>query len=306
MGVALGLLLACGCGSRSSGSAGSASVAAHAAGVAPRRPVVRSWFGPTPTLDGVVSPGEWSEATPITGVLDWVPEFSPVRDAADLSLRAWVQHDRQWLHFAFEVTDDRLYGVATPRWLPPENPRAHELSREGFPWFGDGLEILIDARHRRNSPEGVDGDGGSWQMVCNATKSRLGGIGRGGLLEGEPRTSATAWDNYRRWILSGDQRAAVRHRPDGRGYTVEWSIRFDPCLELEPGRCYSPEAGEATVGLNLAVGDLDLPAEGQGNFGGFHHEQWWAGAPKTRTRRDNFGTLRLMGTARRPKSLTAD
>ncbi len=267
-----------------------------------RRPTATSWFGTTPVVDGVLTPGEWADATLLTGVLDWVPEFSPVRDPGDLALRAWVKHDRERLHFAFEITDDRLYGIDTPRWLPPENPRAHEMSREGFPWFGDGLEILIDANRRGVGNAGVDGDGGSWQMVCNATKSRLGGIGMGGLLEGEPRTSPVAWSHYQRWIHSGDQRAAVRPRPGGGGYTVEWSIRFDPCVALEPGRCYSPESGPATVGLNIAVGDLDLPEDGRGNFGGFHHEQWWAGAPKTRTQRNNFGTLRLMGTARSPQS----
>ena len=257
-------------------------------------------------LDGVIAPGEWSRASEIVGVVDWVPEFSTVREPADLAVRIRVQHDRHWLHFAFEVTDDVLYGVATPRWLPPENPRAHEFSREGFPWFGDGLEVLIDARNRRRDPSGVDGDGGSWQMVCNATKSRLGGIGVGGLMEGEPRSSPAAWETYRRWIDAGDQRAVVRRRADGRGYTVEWSVRFDPCLEVAPGRCYSPDSGEVVVGLNLAVGDLDLPADGAGNFGGFRHEQWWAGRRHTRTQRDNFGSLRLMGLARRPASGVVD
>jgi SSS family solute:Na+ symporter len=288
----------CGHPGRDSVVAGTGSLGAPSADL--RRPLARSWFGPSPVLDGVLSPGEWTGATEITGVADWVPEFSAVRDPADLSLRAWVQHDRHRLHFAFEVTDNHLYGVTTPRWLPRENPRAHELSREGFPWFGDGLEILMDARPHRSGPAGVDGSGESWQMVCNATKSRLGGVGTGGLLEGEPRSSATAWETYGRWIHAGDQQAAVRLRPDGRGYTVEWSVSFDPCLEVAPGRCYSPESGEVVVGLNLAVGDLDRSSDGAGNFGGFHHEQWWAGARHTRTQRDNFGSLRLMGLARRP------
>ena len=52
-------------------------------------------------------------------------------------------------------------------------------------------------------------------------------------------------------------------------------------------------------GLNLAVGDLDQPADGGENFGHFRHEQWWAGAPHTRTQKNNCGTLRLMGARRR-------
>ncbi len=46
-------------------------------------------------------------------------------------------------------------------------------------------------------------------MVCNLTKSRLGGIGNGGLLEGEPRSSESAWDTYQSWILSGAQQAGI-------------------------------------------------------------------------------------------------
>ena len=45
----------------------------------------------------------------------------------------------------------------------------------------------------------------------------------------------------------------------------------------------------------FALGDLDTPAQGEGNFGNFHNEQWWAGSPHSRTQKNNFGTLRLMG-----------
>ena len=76
-------------------------------------------------------------------------------------------------------------------------------------------------------------------------------------------------------------------------------MRFNPCVELKPGLFYSPDLGTVNVGLNIAVGDLDTPEKGAGNFGGFHHEQWWAGAPHTRTQKDNFGTLQLMGRQRR-------
>ena len=41
---------------------------------------------------------------------------------------------------------------------------------------------------------GVAGNETEWQMVINLSKSRLGGIGKGGLMEGEPRSSKTASD----------------------------------------------------------------------------------------------------------------
>lgn len=264
-----------------------------------RRPQLDSWFGTTPTIDGWIRPGEWEDATAFDGVRDWAAEFSPVTKDRDLSLRGWVKHDADGIYFAFEVTDDRLYGIDTPHWLPSENPLAHELTPEGYPWFGDEMELLINAPNTWAGDEGCEGSGAAWQMVCNLTKSRLGGVGVGGLLEGEPRVRPEAWATYQRWIHTGAQRAAVSVKPDGRGYFIEWSVRFNPCLEITPGKFVDPRAGEATVGLNIAVGDLDLPRNGAGNFGNFHHEQWWAGAKGTRTQKNNFGTLRIHGMLKR-------
>src|SRR3982751_4281213 len=127
--------------------------------------------GKTPVLDGVLSPGEWDDATKSTGVEGWRPQFLPVQNGSDLSLRGYVKHDAQRLYFAFDVTDDVLYGIDTPRWLPGNNAKAHELTREGFPWFGDEIEILINCRPTGAERAGVGaaGDGSSWQMVCNLT-----------------------------------------------------------------------------------------------------------------------------------------
>jgi len=268
--------------------------------VVPRKPSLRSWFGSTPHIDGVLSPGEWADAEEIRGVGNWTAEFLPVTDSADLSLRGWVKHDAEWLYFAFDITDDVLYGIDTERWLPKENPKAHELSRDGFPWFGDEMEILLNAPNTWRGDESAEGDGASWQMVCNLTKSRLGGVGVGGLLEGEPRTSAVAWETYQRWIKDGAQKAVVQRKAAGKGYIIEWAVRFNPCIELAPGRFYSTQLGEVAVGLNIALGDLDTPGQGAGQFGNFHHEQWWAGALHTRTQKNNFGTLRLMGRQTKP------
>jgi SSS family solute:Na+ symporter len=260
------------------------------------KPVMRAWRGSTPTLDGVISPGEWDDATTFRGGRGWVATFTPTTDDADLALQGWVKHDGENLYFAFRIIDDVLYGIDTPRWLPAENAKAHELTREGFPWFGDEVEILINARPTGDEPDRLNakGDGTSWQMVCNLTKSRLGGIGVGGLLEGEPRSDPKAWDTYQAWILSGAMKAAAKPLPGGKGYVIEWMIRPNPCLEVKPGVFWSPSLGETRLGLNLAVGDLDEKEKGKGNFGGFHHEDWWSGGPQTRTQLNNFGTLVLM------------
>ena len=255
---------------------------------------LHAFKGSTPRVDGVIAPGEYADASAFDGVLDWIPQFSKTADPADLSLKGWVKHDGKRLYFAFEITDDVLYGIDTPRWLPDENPKAHELTREGFPWFGDEMEILINATNSWKANEESAGNGQSWQMVCNLTKSRLGGIGKGGLLEGEPRRRREAWDTYRKWITTGAQSCAAEPVPGRKAYVVEWAVNFDPCLEVEPGRFYSTSMGDRAVGLNVALGDLDRKETGAGNFGHFHHEDWWTGAKNVRTQLRNFGTLWIM------------
>ena len=89
-------------------------------------------------------------------------------------------------------------------------------------------------------------------------------------------------------------KAVATPLPDRKGYVIEWMIRPNPCLEVRPGVFWSPALGETRLGLNLAVGDLDEKEKGKGNFGSFHHEDWWSGGPQTRTQLNNFGTLVLM------------
>jgi SSS family solute:Na+ symporter len=254
--------------------------------------------GKTPVLDGVLAPGEWEDATPFAGVDGWRPQFLPVERPSDLSLRGYVKHDGQRLYFAFDVTDDVLYGIDTPRWLPANNPKAHELTRAGFPWFGDEIEVLINAAGTWSGNESAAGNGASWQMVCNLTKSRKGGVGTGGLLEGEPRSDERAWATYQEWIRSGAQECVARPKANGKGYIIEWAVNFDPCLEVTPGKFYSPAMGDRAVGLNLLIGDLDRDEYGADNPYGFHHENSFAGSKNTRTQLREFGTLWMR--AKRP------
>jgi SSS family solute:Na+ symporter len=211
-----------------------------------------------------------------------------------LSVKGYVKYDNKRLYFAFDVTDDVLYGIDTERWLPDENPKAHEMTREGYPWFGDEMELLINAANQWQGNENAAGNGTSWQMVCNLTKSRLGGIGVGGLLEGEPRSKKEAWDTYQKWILTHAMDAVAKAKPGGKGYIIEWAVSFDPCLEMVPGQFFKPSDTEVSMGLNIALGDLDEKEKGNGNFGHFHHEDWFAGEKNTRTQLRQWGTLRLM------------
>jgi SSS family solute:Na+ symporter len=263
--------------------------ASLSAGEYPRK--LDAYRGSAPTLDGVISPDEYSDAVTFTGVADWIPQFSPTTDPNDLALKGYVKHDGKRLYFAFDVTDDVLYGIDTPRWLPEENPKAHELSRAGFPWFGDEMELLINASNKWNGNQDTPGNAAAWQMVCNLTKSRLGGVGKGGLLEGEPRRSEAAWSTYQEWILARSMECVAKPKPGGKGYVIEWAVNFDPCLEVEPGKFYSTALGDRPMGLNIALGDLDEKEKGAGNFGHFHHEDWFAGAKNVRTNVKQWGTL---------------
>lgn len=262
--------------------------------------ILYAFPGSTPRLDGEITAEEWRDATQFFGVQGWISQFTPVSDPKDLSVHGYVKHDGQRLYFAFDVTDDVLYGIDTPRWLPERNPKAHELTPQGWPWFGDEIELLINAANKWSGRETAAGNGSSWQMVCNLTKSRLGGIGQGGLLEGEPRSQPQAWQTYRRWIETGAMECVAKAKPQGKGYIIEWAVSFNPCLEVEPGKFYSKAMGNRAMGLNIAIGDLDEMEKGEGNFGNFHHEEWFAGAKDVRTELRHWGTLWIMSDLYRP------
>ena len=263
-----------------------------------RSPALVSYYGKTPVLDGVLSPGEWNDATEFRGAKDWWADFHPVTDDADLSVKGYLKHDDKFIYLAADVTDNLLYGIDTDRYLPASNPKAHELTREGFPWLGDEMEILLNAANAPPRGE-VEGNGSSWQMVCNLTKSRTGGVGVGGILEGEPRSRLAAWETYRKWIENGAQKCAVKRKPEGKGYVLEWAIRFDPCLEVAAGQFYSPDMGQAEMRAKIVLGDMDRKEDGSGNPYNFRHEQWYAPAGDPGVRRA-WGYLQVMGRQKKP------
>lgn len=267
-----------------------------------------AYLGTTPTLDGVIDPLEWNDAVKESGISGWDPEFLAVAPThpQDLNLTLWVKHDAKRLYFGFQVIDDVLYGFQTPAWLPTGNPSANNLTQQGWPWFGDEMELLLNPGNLSGYfNTTVPGNASAWQMVCNLHKSRLGGIGVGGLLEGEPRSSQAAWDTYQSWILSGAQQAAVKaypHEAPGGGniYVFEWAVSFDPCLELSPGVFYTPDLPPTNMGFNIALGDTDNESASKGNEFGLRHEMWFNGTHNAsipgnqHTFLSEFGRLWLM------------
>jgi SSS family solute:Na+ symporter len=252
--------------------------------------------GSTPVLDGRIGEDEYKDAVVFHGADGWNDQFvnTPVSGTDDLSFTGWIKHDGTNLYFAFDITDDVLYGYETGRWVPDENPdRVHDFTKSSFPWFGDGLELLINAGYVW--PEEDDtynyGDARSWQVVCNHSKSLLGGIGRGGLIQGEQRSDPNAWINHEKWIRSGAMQAVTKVKSDKTGYIVEWMITPE-CLQVDDkGTKWSPKLGTVKMGLNIGVQDLDRRDTAPDNWGRIHHEVWWAGEPDKRTWPKQWGTL---------------
>lgn len=264
-------------------------------------PPLHAYSGSTPTLDGLLTPSEWADATPFGGIGTFDAGFFPVTDPLDLDIAGWVKHDRSRLYFGFNITDNLLFSLQAPPWLPAGNPAAENLTTAGWPWFGDEMEILINAPNAYDSPwDEPLGEPGIFQLVCNLHKSRLGGMGVGGMLEGEPRSSPTAWDNYQNWIYARTVECAVHAHPGaGPGgssvYGMEWAFDFEPLLQLAPGVYYNASMGSTPMGLNIALGDTDTQAQGNSVFG-LRHEQWWSGNTSCGGRGNCHTLLSYFGT----------
>eukprot|EP00054_Salpingoeca_dolichothecata_P008211 m.46914 g.46914 ORF g.46914 m.46914 type:complete len:306 (-) comp17574_c0_seq6:31-948(-) len=278
---------------------------------------LKSYFGETPTIDGHLYPDEWRDATNFTGTALFINRLgSQPKTAIDLSCEGFIKHDDTSFYLGVKVTDNLLFSIDTPLWTPPENPDANLVNnRTGWPWFGDEMELLIDTGRNlwHNETATAAGNSSSWQMVVNLIKSHehgCCGAGKGGVLQGEPRSNLDAWNTYTQWIDSGAHKAAtsILERKEGqpRGYILEWAVRFDPCFRLPSGKFYNASMPDTTVGFNIALGDLDSFEDGNGVFGHFHHETWlttshastqcptYVGNQCDPTKLQNYGALTFM------------
>lgn len=253
-----------------------------------------AYLGETPTLDGFIGEGEYDDAEKILGVSGWHSDTPPASEnAKDLSVVGWVKHDGNSLYLAFDVTDDVIYGFDTERWLPSGNPDANKLNYDkGWPFWGDGIEIMMNSTYKWDDTGRCVGDGRSWQFCCSTNKSVLGGLGAGGLSSGLP-LNEEVWNRYEGWIRNGDMEAAVRlkDKDEGRGYVFEWRINPNPCMMIDD-TTYVDLSKETKVGFNIELQDLDEKEKGEGNFSNMHHIDYWAKVASNRkTDLKSFGTL---------------
>lgn len=80
----------------------------------------------------------------------------------------------------------------------------------------------------------------------------------------------------------------------GNSYVIEWAIDFMPCIQLQPGVYYAADMPPVSVGLNIALGDVDTPDRSYANKYGLFHEQWFNGTNSNHTNLWQFGTLWLL------------
>ena len=117
-------------------------------------------------------------------------------------------------------------------------------------------------------------------------------MGVGGLLEGEPRTSDSAWNNYQSWIKSGKMKSAAKPHAAGKGYVIEWLVDYS-LLQITAGHPYHSGMPDTEMGINIALGDVDRPQDGDPKMG-IRHENWFSGDRPNRTHIVDFGSLWLM------------
>ena len=260
-----------------------------------------AYLGTTPVLDGYISEGEYADAEWLTGVAGWHSDTdsgTSCEDSLDLSVKVWYKHDGTYLYFAFDVTDNLIYGTDTERWLPDRNANANnlELGEGGWPWFGDGLEIMMNPSYTWDEEKKSVGDGTIWQTICNTHKSYAGGLDYGGLIQGVP-LNEYAWTNYENWYDNEYMKAGVRIKTEeeGSGYVVEWRISPNPCMQIDENT-FVDLSKENKVGINLEFEDLDNSEDGlgSGNLTQFRHVDYMTKLPDYRKNiAKGFATLEL-------------
>lgn len=242
--------------------------------------VLTAYLGATPTLDGFISDGEYADAEFLKGVNGWCSDTKKAsKDTLDLSTKIWYKHDGTYLYFAFDVTDNKIYGFDTERWVPDANTNANDLTMKvGWPFFGDGIEIMMNPTYKWDNTQMAAGDGMGWQIICSTHKSTFGGLEYGGLIEGVP-FSKYAWTNYKEWYVKEHMKATVRIKSEeeGHGYVVEWRISPNPCMQIDSSH-FIDLTKENKVGINIEFQDLDEKDDGRGkgNLASYRHVDYLA------------------------------
>ena len=211
------------------------------------------WTETPPTLDGVISPGEYSDASPIAVVFD-DPNSPPgivieggVSDSTDLSFVAYAVYDADNLYIAVDVTDDQIYD---------DSPDAN--------WKDDCVGIYIDGDKVNNDVIWPDswppGNKEGFQLLLDV----------GGDAGGFPLSYNTDW-----FGAAGTRTG---------GYVVEFRIPLST-IDIADG----PEEAHPSIGSSIGF-TIQLNDDDDG--GEMDAVTWWEGVDwDTWHREDYWGRL---------------
>ncbi|MBT6630985.1 MAG: hypothetical protein HOB49_28470 [Gemmatimonadetes bacterium] len=186
---------------------------------------VARWTRSAPTVDGELSPGEYSAAVPLhltfnqrdrsSGILpgEQMADSKPI----DLSYRVLITYDEDNLYIAFDVTDDVLIDDS-------------DVER---PWHDDVAEVFIDG----------DDVGNDYQL-CSSCYNR----------EGFQLLTDIGGDTLTQSAESIDWGTAVGFT--NKGYVVEFRVALSS-IDTQDGPGTSVPGPGSTIGFNVTVGDDD-------------------------------------------------
>jgi hypothetical protein len=260
-------------------------------------PEIRVPFGKAPALDGVADKGEWDDALVVRQANDPWPHDTMSQkldvkyDPADLACAVRMKHDGARLYILCEITDDLIYKLDTQEWAPDkykDRPKPFWKSpagQEDWGYWGDCLEVGICANMKGDyksfpvtGPQDKDKPAECWKVQGNISYGRV-----------------MAGEVLQDWVDKGHMQCAMKRLEKGKGYVLEWSIAFNPCLSVGDGKFYEPGKSEP-MGMQLIVVDVDTPEAGAGHIHPLiNHQGVWPycgkGAKKARV---NWAKLHLL------------
>jgi len=211
------------------------------------------WTETPPTLDGLISPGEYSDASPIAVVFN-DPDSPPgivaeggISDSTDLSFVAYAVYDADNLYIAVDVTDDQIYD---------DSPDAN--------WKDDCVEIYVDGDKVNNDVIWPD----SWPPG-NKEGFQLS-LDVGGDAGGFPLSYNTDW-----FGAAGTRTG---------GYVVEFRIPLST-IDIADGPEEAHPSIRSSIGFTIQLNDDDDGGERDA-------VTWWDGVDlDTWHREDYWGRL---------------
>ena len=271
-------------------------------------PEVRCPFGKAPVLDGVAAKGEWDDALVVRRAADPWPHDTMVQklnvtyDPKDLACAIRMKHDGARLYVLCEITDDLLYNLDTEEWAPDQYKSRTKPywksppGKEDWGYWGDCFEIGICANTSGDykgfpvtGPVDPKKPGECWKVQGNISYGRV--------MPGEVLTD---------WVEKGTMRCAMKRQEKAKGYVLEWSIAFNPCLAVGDGRYYEPD-NSSPMGLQFLLIDVDTPEAAKGKLNPLiSHQGVWPYCGKgPKKARVNWARLHLLPQGAVPEAQAA-